>query len=231
MMKKKVLIIDEDLEVCRQIKYSLIDDTTDVYYTTSVQEGLQQFINQQFALVIMDICLSEMDGLTLLKLLHKQNPVPILVLTADVSKEKEIQGLRAGADRYLGKPLDLEKCLAHAQAIMRRYMVDAGPGRSYILAAGNGLEIDVRGRRAFLMGKELSLPRKQFEMLSYLAVHIGEVVTKAQIYQHIWSEEYDLNADEALKGQIKKLRQRIGEAGGSANLIETIWGVGYRLKE
>jgi len=223
-----VLIIDEDLSVCNQIKYTLEDDATQVYCATSVQEGLSYFNSQQLTLVIMDIRLSEMDGLTVLKMLHRQNPVPILVLTADASREKEIQALEAGADKYLEKPIDLEKCLAHAQAVMRRYMLGARPGRAYILAAGNGLEIDVRGRRVFLMGQELALPRKQFEMLRYLADHTGEVVTKAQIYQQVWSEEYDLNADEALKTQIKKLRQKLDAYGGQG-LIETIWGVGYRL--
>lgn len=231
-MMKKVLIIDEDLEVCKQIKYSLADDSTEVYYATSVQDALEQFINQQLTLVIMDICLSEMDGMALLKMLHSQNPVPILVLTAEASKEEEIQVLEAGADKYLGKPLDVEKCLAHAQAIMRRYLLGAShDGRAYILAAGNGLEIDMRGRRAFLQGQELALPRKQFEMLSHLAIHIGEVVTKAQMYQQVWREDYDINADEALKTQIKKLRQKLGEVGGSDKLIETIWSVGYRLNE
>lgn len=231
-MMKRVLIIDEDLNVCKKIKYALKDDATEVYYTTSVQDGLDHFNSQQLTLIIMDIRLSEMDGMVLLKLLHRQNPIPILVLTAEASKEEEIRVLEAGADKYLGKPLDVEKCLAHAQAIMRRYLLDASPGgRSYILAAGNGLEIDMRGRRAFLHGQALSLPRKQFEMLSYLAMHAGDVVTKGKIYQHIWREEYDLNADEALKAQIKKLRKKLGEAGGSDEMIETIWGVGYRLNE
>lgn len=230
-MMKKVLIIDDDLNVCKQIKYSLQDDSTNVYYATSVQDGIEQFVSQQFTLVIMDIGLSKMDGLTLLKMLHMQNPVPILVLTANASKEEEIQALEAGADKYLGKPLDIEKCLAHAQAIMRRYMMGATQGgRSYILVAGNGLEIDVLSRRAFLKGQQLNLPRKQFEMLSCLASHIGEVVTKEQMYQWVWRDEYDLNVDEALKAQLKKLRQKLGEAGGDG-LIETVWGVGYRLSE
>ena len=230
MMMKKVLIIDEDLEVCRQIEYCLKDDTTEVYCATTIQSGLEYLASQQLTLVIMDLRLSEMDGLTVLKMLRRQYPVPILVLTANASKEEEIEALEAGADKFLGKPLDLEKCLAHAQAVMRRYMLSAQPGRAYILAVGNGIEIDVRGRRAFLMGQELALPRKQFEMLRYLADHIGEVVTKAQIYQQVWSEEYDLNADEALKTQIKKLRQKLDLYGGRG-LIETIWGIGYRLNE
>lgn len=231
-MMKRVLIIDEDRDVCKQIKYSLKDESTEVYYATSVQDALEHFMYQRLTLVIMDIRLSEMDGMTLLKMLHNQNPIPILVLTAEASKEEEIQVLGAGADKYLGKPLDIEKCLAHAQAIMRRYLLGTSPkGRSYILAAGNGLEIDVRSRRAFLHGQELSLPRKQFEMLAYLARHMGEVITKEKMYEQIWRDEYDLNADEALKAQIKKLRQKLGDAGGNEKLIETIWGVGYRLNE
>lgn len=229
-MMKRVLIIDEDRNVCKQIKYSLKDESTEVYYATSVQDALEHFMTQPLTLVIMDIRLSEMDGMTLLKMLHNQNPIPILVLTAEASKEEEIHVLEAGADKYLGKPLDIEKCLAHAQAIMRRYLLGASKGgRTFILAAGSGLEIDMRAHRAFLHGQELILPRKQFEMLSFLARHIGEVVTKEKMYEQIWSEEYDLNADEALKSQIKKLRQKLGKAGGGDKLIETVWGVGYRL--
>lgn len=229
-MMKKVLIIDDDLETCKQIKYALQDDSTDVYYAASVQDGIAQFISQSFTLVIMDIGLSEINGLTLLNLLHNQNPIPILVLTAHASRDEEINVLTAGADKYLGKPLDIEQCLAHAQAIMRRYMLGMGKQRAYILVAGNGLEINIQSRRAFLHGQALTLTRKQFQMLSVLATHIGEVITKEQIYSEVWSEDYDSYADEALKCQVKKLRQKLGEVGGSG-LLETVWGVGYRLNE
>ena len=92
------------------------------------------------------------------------------------------------------------------------------------------LVIDKRRRRVFWEGQEVVLPRKQFDILFYLASHAGEVVTKSMLYQQVWREEYDLNADEALKSQIKKLRQKL-DAAGSCKIIETVWGVGYRLKE
>lgn len=92
------------------------------------------------------------------------------------------------------------------------------------------LVIDKRRRRVFWEGQEVVLPRKQFDILFYLASHAGEVVTKSMLYQQVWKEEYDLNADEALKSQIKKLRQKL-DAAGSCKIIETVWGVGYRLKE
>lgn len=92
------------------------------------------------------------------------------------------------------------------------------------------LVIDKRRRRVFWEGQEVVLPRKQFDILFYLASRAGEVVTKSMLYQQVWKEEYDLNADEALKSQIKKLRQKFDTA-GSCKIIETVWGVGYRLKE
>ena len=92
------------------------------------------------------------------------------------------------------------------------------------------LVIDKRRRRVFWEGQEVILPRKQFDILFYLASHAGEVVTKSMLYQQVWKEEYDLNADESLKSQIKKLRQKLDTA-SSNGIIETVWGVGYRLKE
>ena len=92
------------------------------------------------------------------------------------------------------------------------------------------LVIDKRRRRVFWEGQEVVLPRKQFDILFYLASHAGEVVTKSMLYQQVWKEEYDLNADESLKSQIKKLRQKLDTA-SSNGIIETVWGVGYRLKE
>lgn len=161
-------------------------------------------------------------------MLHRQSPVPIVVLSANCSQQEECEALRAGADKYLGKPLDMERCLAHAQAIMRRYMLGAGQGRSYILAAGNGLKIDLRAHRVFWGSERIDLTPTQYRLICTLANHMGAVLTKEQMYASGWDTDYDLNVDEAVKYQIKELRRKFGKA-GAQNLIETVWGVGYQL--
>ncbi|WP_164516750.1 response regulator [Clostridium transplantifaecale] len=95
-MKKKVLIIDEDLAVCKEIKYALQSDTTDAYYVTSVQEGFELFTKQHFCLVIMDIILSEADGVGLLQAIRQTKPVPVLVLSSKAEKTNKVSALRAG---------------------------------------------------------------------------------------------------------------------------------------
>lgn len=115
-------------------------------------------------------------------MLHEQNPVPIVVLSANCSKQEECEALRAGAVKYLGKPLDMGQCLAHAQAIMRRYMLGAGQGRSYILAAGNGLKIDLRAHRVFGGSERIDLTPTQYRLICTLADHMRAVHTKEQMY-------------------------------------------------
>lgn len=228
-MKNQVLIIDSDIEVCKEIKYSLQNKNTSVYYTVSAKEALNLFASHTYALVIMDIEHSETDGLELLQSLHKKNPVPILVLSSHFSKVEECKVLHAGADKYLGKPLDLERCLAHAQAVMRRYMLGAQQqGRSYILAAGSGLRIDLHAHRVFWNEKKINLTPIQYRLLCSLANHMGEVLTKEQIYVTGWDENFEVNIDEAVKYQIKELRRKFGKA-GAGDLIETVWGIGYQL--
>lgn len=103
-MKKKTLIIDTDLSVCKEIKYSLQNETTEVHYTLSACEGLELFTKQSFCLVIMDILMSEIDGLELLQTIRQTKPVPILVLSSKIDISKKTYALRAGANAYLHKP-------------------------------------------------------------------------------------------------------------------------------
>lgn len=182
-MKKKVLIIDDDLNVCRQIKYSLQNDTTEVYYVLSVRDGLKSFMEQSYCLVIMDIVLSETDGHELLTLMRQAKPTPILVLSSKPGNEHKLKAYHAGAHAYLEKPYELEECLAQAEALMQLYvgLVDKEK-RCYTLAFGKDLIIDPVRRTATLKGEPLDLTKKEFELLFTLASHAGQVLSREQLY-------------------------------------------------
>lgn len=226
-MKKKVLIIDDDLNVCREIKYSLQSETTDVYYAISTQDGFEQFAKHQFCLVIMDIQLSETDGLSLLEQMRKMNPMPILVLSSKSSNKARIDALRAGAAGYMEKPYALEECLAHAQSLIRLY-ADIGPisKRRYTLAFGRELVIDPELWQATLKGEPLNLTRKEFDLLFCLAEHAGQVLSKEQLYSYVWKEDAH-NVDEVVKAHIKTLRKKLTPAG--KEYIKNVWGIGYQF--
>lgn len=227
-MKKKVLIIDDDLDICREIKYALQSETTDAFYVLSATDGLLQFTKNQFCLIIMDIQLSEIDGLFLLERMRKMNPMPILVLSSKSSSEARIEALKAGATGYMEKPYSLEECLVHAQSLIQLYS-DIGPisKRHYTLAFGMDLVIDPELHQATLKGESLNLTRKEFDLLFCLAEHAGQVLSREQLYSYVWNQDIQYNVDELVKAHIKALRRKLTSAG--KEYIKNVWGIGYRF--
>lgn len=222
-MKKKVLIIDDDLNICREIKYSMQNETTDVYYALSAQEGFEQFAKHHFCLVIMDVSLSETDGFQLLKAMREVKPIPILVLSASAKSEEKISALHAGANVYLEKPYELEECLAHAQSLMRLYSeLKPSESRHYTLVFGMDLMIDPARHQATLKGKPLDLTRKEFDLLFCLASHAGQVLSREQLYNQVWNNDSDFNVDDSVRNHIKRLRKKLTPSG--REYIKNVWG-------
>lgn len=227
-MKKKVLIIDSDLTVCKEIKYALQSETTDVYYALSVQEGFELFTRQHFCLVIMDILLSETDGTRFIQMIRQMKPVPILVLSAKADTEDKVSALKAGANAYLHKPYKLEECLAHAQSLIQLYSdLHTTESRCYTLAFGMDLTIDPVRRQATLKGEPLNLTRKEFDLLFTLASHAGQVLSREQLYSLVWNEANGYNIDELVKAHIKAIRKKLTPSG--AEYIKNVWGIGYQF--
>lgn len=226
--KKKVLIIDDNLDVCREIKYALQNETTVVYYALSAQDGIEQLAKHHFCLVIMDIFLSETDGIELLKMIHQIKPIPILVLSSKPESTGKLAALKAGAHGYMEKPYKLEECLAQAQSLIGLYMqLHTSESRCYTLAFGMDLIIDPVKHQATLKGEPLNLTRKEFDLLFHLASHAGQVLSREQLYSAVWNENTAFNVDEQVKAHIKALRRKLAPSG--KELIQNEWGVGYRF--
>lgn len=227
-MKKKVLIIDDDLNTCRQIKYSLQSVTTDVYYAFSVDEGMRRFMEQEYCLVIMDIALSETDGEELLKIMRRAKTIPVLVLSSKPGLENRLSAYQAGAHAYLEKPYELEECLAQAESLMELYVgLKTQVERCYTLVFGMDLMIDPERRTVTLKGQALNLTRKEFELLFCLASHAGQVLSREQLYSQVWNNENTYNVDETVKSHIKTLRKKLTPA--DQEYIKNVWGIGYRF--
>lgn len=226
--KKKVLIIDDSLDICREIQLSLQNDTTDVFYALTACEGIELLTKHLFCLVIMDIHLSETDGIMLLKIIREIKPIPILILSSTATSADRIAALKAGAHGYLEKPYHLEECLAHAQSLMELY-VQLHPTEhlSYTLAFGMDLIIDPVKHQATLKGEPMNLTRKEFDLLFHLASHAGQVLSREQLYNAVWSEHSAYNVDESVKAHIKALRKKLTPAG--KEYIKNEWGIGYRF--
>lgn len=229
-MKKRVLIIDDNLEVCKQIKYSLQNDATDVYYALSVKEGLKCFMEQHYCLVIMDIVLSEVDGHELLSVMRQAKSIPILVLSSKSGNQNKLSAYHSGAHAYIEKPYELEECLAQAEALMQLYVELADKDkRCYTLVLGKDLVIDPVSRKVMLKGEVLNLTKKEFELLFCLARHAGQVLSREQLYNHVWNNDNSYNVDNLIKAHIKTLRKKLSPA--NKEYIKNVWGIGYRFED
>lgn len=227
----RILIIDADLHNCKRIKYALQKQSRELYayYTPSVVEAIERLIKGSYQLVILDLSLSETDGLRLLETIRELRLMPILALSAKDSTEQTVKAFSLGADDVLGKPFALEECLARAQNLLRRSHAVGGSGEpGYTLVSGRDLVMNPLTRRAYQRGEPLDLTRREFDLLYFFVSHAGQVLSREQLYNSVWPSEADFDTEEAVRYQIKQLRKKLGVS-DKAPYIETVWGVGYRF--
>lgn len=227
---RKVLIIDGDIDNCKQIKYALQSYGIDAYYTQSVVDGMDCLLRHTYQLVILDITLSEQDGLKLLEMMRRMQDMPILVLSSHGDIERKKQAYDRGADDYLQKPVDLADCLLHAQALLRRYNGDTlqeKSQRKYTMVIFEDLFMDPSTRKATHNGKELELTRREFDLLYLLASHEGRVLEHDQLRHYVWGDDFIGNESKAIPTSVSRLRAKLDDTG----YIETVRGVGYRFKK
>ena len=214
----------------QQLIESLRNTCLEIDYAASYVQAVNRCSRFHYILIILDIHFSEMNGMAVVRRLRQLEQAPILVLSTCYSRQEEIEVLNAGADAYLPVegPLDQELLLAHASALMRRYLSANTREYAMIQIADIGLKINLNLRKAFLNGENLRLTPKQFDILQLLVDRIGEIVTKEELFEIAWKGNYDIYADDAIKYHIRELRKKLGQH-GMAHLIETAWGVGYQI--
>lgn len=222
----QVMIIDSDLDSAKQLKYGLQNDVVRAYYTTSVMEGLKHFMRFRYQLVVMDVSSGETEGLQSLEKVREFTSVPILAISANEESSHIVQVLMV-ADDYLKKPIDLNICGAKMQALLRRtakpeITLDAPP----ILSEDHKLFIYPEQRKVVLMDVEITLPRKQFELLYLLAGNPGRIFTRELLYEKVWGEAF-LGNDNTLNCQMRSLRSCLKAVPNSPDYIHTMRGVGY----
>ncbi|MCX4743003.1 response regulator transcription factor [Streptomyces antibioticus] len=218
----RLLIVEDE----RRLALSLAKGLTAEGYAVDVVhdglEGLHRASGTPYDLVVLDIMLPGMNGYRVCAALRAAgHDVPILMLTAKDGEYDEAEGLDTGADDYLTKPFSYVVLVARIKALLRRRAQGAGASPVHVLG---DLQVDTAARRVLLAGTEVVLTAKEFAVLEQLVVRAGEVVSKAEILEHVWDFAYegDLNIVEVY---VSALRRKLG-----AGLIGTVRGAGYRLE-
>ena len=226
----KVLIIDDDKELCALIKQSILQESIEADCCYSGKSGLLQLKEKEYQLVILDVMMPGFDGFETLEQIRQESSLPILMFTSKNDSASKVRGLRAGADDYLTKPFDMDELVARIVSLIRRYTrFNQKDGQTQKFEF-DGLTIDFNSRSIVTINGEYELPPKEFDLLLFLAKNQGKILTKQQIYEKVWGEEYVYD-DSNIMAIISRLRKKIEENPGSPKYIQTVKGIGYRFRK
>lgn len=228
----RLLVIDDDVKLCRLLGDYLNPLGYDVVPAHSGPEGLERALNEEFAAVILDVMLPGMNGLDVLRELRRQSNVPVLMLTAIGEEPDRIVGLEMGADDYLPKNFSTRELLARLRAVLRRSVATAQlrePARNAPIVVGD-LWLDTETRTASLGEKALMLTPVEFDLLLSLARAVGRVRTREQLLLEVADRDFE-SFDRAIDVHISSLRRKLGDDARAPRFIETVRGAGYRLRK
>jgi DNA-binding response OmpR family regulator len=220
----KILIVEDDDRIAKPLAKDLMYQYHTVDLAQDGLEGWEYTQATQYDLILLDLMLPKLDGITLCQRLRKvKYQALILMLTAKDTTEDKVIGLDAGADDYLIKPFTLEELSARIRALSRRYS-ELVPS---ILNYGD-LQLDPHRQMVNYAGKPLSITPKEYMILECFLKHPRQVLSRSAILDKLWSFQ-DLSGEETVRTHITNLRRKLKAAGSPDNFIETVYGIGYRL--
>ena len=225
-----ILICDDDKDIVNALKIYLTDPQYRLLTAYNGLEALETAEKEELHLVLMDIMMPQLDGISAMVRLREKSNVPVILITAKGEDSDKILGLNVGADDYITKPFNPAEVTARVRAAIRRYtQLGAGTARPKTLRVG-GLEMDDEAKQVCSDGEEIALTPKEYEILKLLMASPGKVFSPRDIYKRVWEED-PLGADSTVAVHIRHLREKIEIDPGSPRYLKVVWGQGYKIEE
>lgn len=230
MSDRKILIVEDDHEIAEVVALNLKDMGLTPVHAYNGGEGLKMALQGGFDLIILDLMLPQMDGMSVCSGIRKDDPVtPVLMLTAKSGEIDRVLGLELGADDYMVKPFSLRELSARVKALLRRSQLGRGePDRAPELYSFGSLELDLTMHKARLGERELDLTVKEFELLSLFIRNPGRAYSRADILRAVWGYDFE-GYEHTVNTHINRLRNKIEEDPSRPRYLKTVWGIGYRF--
>ena len=228
MTEPLILIIDDDADIAKTLRANLELDGYRVEEAHTGHDGVEAVRGEVPALLLLDLNLPDIDGISVCKVLKRDFSFPIIMLTARDSVSDTVLGLECGADDYVSKPFNYLELSARIKARMRLGVVSDASASS--VETGGDIVMDGRARKVTIAGREIKLTKTEYELLKLLVEHDGEVVPRDVIQDHVWGDSQLYHNSRALDVHIQRLRKKVEEDSENPSRIITVSGVGYRLK-
>ncbi|QIL91367.1 response regulator transcription factor [Microbulbifer harenosus] len=223
----RILIAEDDTELNRQIAAMMREAGYQVDSCVDGEAALLEASKQRHQLILLDLMLPGLDGLSLLRLLRKTSQVPVIIVSAKGAEEERIQGLRHGADDYIAKPFNRVELMLRVEALLRRSQLVA-PAHGDVLAIEQ-LELRLSDQQAAVGARQIELTAIQFNLLWELVANRGEVLSKAYLSREVLNRPLGAY-DRSLDMHLSRVRRKLSEAGWRGERLQTVRGQGYCLK-
>ncbi len=226
---QKILIVEDEVKIARFVELELTHEGYEVAIATDGRDGLEKAIGWQPDLIVLDLMLPGLSGIEVCRRVRQESEVPILMLTAKDDVSDKVMGLDMGADDYMTKPFAIEELLARIRTALKRQQRGESKRVETQRYAVGDLQLDTRAYTVTFQGEEITLTKKEFDLLAYLMAHVGEVVTRDALLDKVWGYAYagDTNIVDVY---VRYLRTKVDERVG-VKYVHTVRGVGYMMKD
>jgi len=232
--KDKVLIVEDDREIASVVAMNIEDLGLETEHVLDGRTGLQKALEGNYSLIILDIMLPQMDGITVCRSIREKDPlIPIMMLTARDGEIDRVLGLELGADDYMTKPFSVRELTARVKALLRRSKaaapVDHDNHQDSRIEIG-GLVMDTSLRKVLLNGESIDLTVKEFELLGLFVRNQGRAFSRKDLLLKVWGYQFE-GYEHTVNTHINRLRNKIESDPAHPVYLKTVWGVGYRFAE
>ena len=223
----KILVVDDDVNICDLLRLYFENEGYEVKTANDGSEGIALFREYDPDLVLLDIMLPRKDGWQVCREIREESNKPVIMITAKGEVFDKVLGLELGADDFVVKPFDMKELAARVKAVLRRTAHTETQTESAVVKFDN-LEINIETFEMKLCGKYVDIPRKELELLYFLALNVNHVFTRDQLLDKVWGFDY-LGDSRTVDVHIKRLREKIDGASDKWTL-KTVWSVGYKFE-
>ncbi len=227
---EKILIVEDEQEINDVVNDYLSSLGYETYQCFNGKEALKAFDERDFDLVILDLMMPGIDGIETARRIRQDSLVPILMLTARDSEADKVLGLEIGADAYMTKPFSIRELGAQVRSILRRWAAGKEVPDDQSPLSHRGVELDLLRRIVIKNGAPVKMTTAQFDLLTILLKNPGRVYTRGELIEALSGYQYE-GYERTIDVQIKNLRKALEDDPSHPSLIETIWGVGYKVAE
>lgn len=224
-----LLICDDERDIRNALKIYLSGEGYKIFEAENGEEALSVVSSKEIHLILMDIMMPKMDGVSATVKLRENCNAPVIFLTAKSEDTDKILGLTAGADDYITKPFNPLEVIARVKAQLRRYAYLGGMEKKEDTVSVGGLELDDKGKTVFLNGEQVSLTPTEYDIMELFIRNPGKVFSSKEIYSAVWSSD-PLGAEGTIAVHIRHLREKIEIDPANPRYLKVVWGKGYKLE-